>query len=105
MILDCSNSRDSLPPAFVTLLLDIILCALIAACPDSSLVIVYSIGLPLLSLTPLIDSCLFDFETVLIKLQMDLHASDPSLQYDMSFRINSTVFTLPTYLQDNKNTI
>ncbi len=79
MILDCSTSRDSLLPAFVTLLLDFILCALFAACPDSSLVIVYSIGFSLLSLMPVIDSCLFEFETVLIKLQMDLHASDPSL--------------------------
>ncbi len=80
MILDCSSSRDSLPPGFVTLLLDIILCALFAACPTSSLVIVYSIGLSLLSLRPLYNSCLFDFDTVLIKLQMDPHTSDPSLQ-------------------------
>ncbi len=59
--------------------------------------IVYVSALPLIFLTLMIDHCLFDPKFIKARLQMDLHASDPSLQLSCQYG--------PTSLRNVSNTL
>ncbi len=77
--LDSLFSSDHLLPAFLTLPAFRIF-SLFAACPDLCIDPVYESALPTLFLLLVIELYLSDLILLLIKLNMDLNVTDPSLQ-------------------------